>query len=110
MLYNMHPTQKMTFRFEKPAIASLLCGDDLLIEPMSYELKPNTHFNIKMTLTPGSGPTHIEGEVGCSIDWESDSPPEVDHHSVIASTHIPESNEHLFLRIKKRSKIVSINI
>lgn len=105
ILYNLHPTQKMKFRFEQ---SSLLCGDNLLLEPMSGELKPNCHFNIKMTLTPGSEPTHFEGEVGCSIDWESDIDGAGDHISMHASTHVPESSEHLFLRIKKRSKITKV--
>jgi hypothetical protein len=30
---------------------------------MSGELKPNTHVNIKMTLTPSKYPTYFEGEI-----------------------------------------------
>lgn len=48
-------------------------GDNLKLEPMSGELKPNSHMNIKMTLAPSKYPTYFEGEIQCSIDWESGS-------------------------------------
>lgn len=38
-------------------------GDNLKLEPMSGELKPNTHINIKMTLAPSKYPTYFEGEI-----------------------------------------------
>ena len=33
------------------------------LEPMQGELKPNSHFNIKMTLVPAKYPTNFEGEI-----------------------------------------------
>jgi len=67
ILYNMHATQKLRFEFQK---SGLMCGDNLKLEPMSGELEPNSHQNIKMTLIPARFPTNFEGEIQCSIDWE----------------------------------------
>lgn len=75
------------------------------LEPMFGDLKPNSHCNIKMTLTSSRYPTNFEGEICCSIDWE-DSKPE-DTKSLHTNTAMPETSEYLFLRLKKRSKIVS---
>lgn len=72
---------------------------------MSGDLKPNSHCNIKMTLTSSRYPTNFEGEICCSIDWE-DSKAE-DTKSLHTNTAMPETSEYLFLRLKKRSKIVS---
>lgn len=36
---------------------------------MQGELKPNSHLNIKMTLTPSKYPTYFEGEIQTCIDW-----------------------------------------
>jgi hypothetical protein len=48
-----------------------MCGDNLKLEPMSGELEPNSHQNIKMSLIPARFPTHFEGEIQCSIEWET---------------------------------------
>lgn len=76
---------------------------------MSGELKPNTHMNIKMTLAPSKYPTHFEGEIQCSIDWEASGNDlgAIETKSVHTNTNVPDSSEYLFLRLKKRSKIVS---
>jgi hypothetical protein len=87
----------------------ILCecsGDNLKLEPMCGELKPNTHMNIKMTLTPSKYPTYFEGEIQCSIDWESNGQEHMETKSVHTNTNVPDSSEYLFLRMKKRSKIV----
>jgi hypothetical protein len=84
-------------------------GDNLKLEPMLGELKPNSHMNIKMTLEPSKYPTYFEGEIQCSIDWENGG----DHtetKSVHTNTNVPDASEYLFLRLKKRSKIVSFYI
>lgn len=73
---------------------------------MSGELKPNTHVNIKMTLTPSKYPTYFEGEIQCSIDWENQGE-HIETKSVHTNTNVPDASEYLFLRLKKRSKIVS---
>lgn len=72
---------------------------------MFGELKPNTHLNIKMTLEPSKYPAYFEGEIQCSIDWENGEHTET--KSVHTNTNVPESSEYLFLRLFKRSKIVS---
>lgn len=78
---------------------------------MSGELKPNTHLNIKMTLAPSKYPTYFEGEIQCSIDWENNA---ADHKeetkSVHTNTNVPECSEYLFLRLRKRTKIVRLII
>jgi hypothetical protein len=79
-------------------------GDNLKLEPKSGELKPNSHVNIKMTLVPSKYPTYFEGEIQCSIDWEGEGG---EARSVATMTNVPDASEYLFLRLKKRSKIVS---
>ena len=82
-------------------------GDNLKLEPMSGELKPNSHMNIKMTLVPSKYPTYFEGEIQCSIDWEGSGEAH-EARSAHTNTNVPDSSEYLFLRLKKRSKIVRI--
>lgn len=72
---------------------------------MIGELKPNSHVNIKMTLEPSKYPTYFEGEIQCSIDWESNE--HIETKSVHTNTNVNESSEYLFLRLKKRTMIVS---
>lgn len=80
---------------------------------MSGELKPNSHQNIKMTLISSRYPTHFEGEIACQIEWESgDGDATNKHHndakSVVTTTVANDIGEYLFIRLRKRSKIVSI--
>ena len=78
---------------------------------MSGELKPNSHCNIKMTLLPGKYPCNFEGEIQCSIDWENEDKRAMDEaRSVATNTNVPEVSEYLFIRLKKRAKIVSYPI
>jgi len=79
----------------------------LRLEPLKGELKPGAHCNIKMTLVPSRFPTHFEGEIQCSIDWERDQADKIETRSVQTTTALPECAEYLFIRLKKRSKIVS---
>ena len=89
----------------------LFSGDELFLEPMSGELKPNSHCNIKMTLLPGKYPCNFEGEIQCSIDWENEDRRALDEaRSVATNTNVPEVSEFLFIRLKKRAKIVSSEI
>jgi hypothetical protein len=56
-----------------------------------------------MTLMPGKYPCNFEGEIQCSIDWESDAATKMDEaKSVATNTAVPEASEFLFLRLKKR--------
>lgn len=82
-------------------------GDNIKLEPMQGELKPNSHQNIKMTLISSRFPTHFEGEIQCAIDWETEGDiNKQDLKSVHTNTIANESSEFLFLRLRKRSKIV----
>ncbi len=75
---------------------------------MSGELRPNSHQNIKMTLTSARFPTHFEGEIQCAIEWDNgDDANRQEMRSVHTNTAAAESQEYLFIRLKKRSKIVS---
>lgn len=77
---------------------------------MSGELKPNSHQNIKMTLVCSKYPTHFEGEIQCQIEWETDDEPNNKHHdakSVVTTTVANDIGEFLFIRLKKRSLIVT---
>lgn len=47
ILYNLSPNQKMRFEFFK---TGLLCTDNINLMPISGELEPNSHKNIKMIL------------------------------------------------------------
>jgi hypothetical protein len=61
-----------------------------------------------MTLLPGKYPCNFEGEIQCSIDWETESRGVMDEaRSVATNTNIPEVSEFLFIRLKKRAMIVS---
>jgi len=103
ILYNLHQTQKLKFDFQK---SGLMCGDNLKLEPMSGELEPNSHQNIKMSLIPARFPTHFEGEIQCSIEWSTQGEADkVELKSMQgASTCIHDNQEFLFLRLKKRTK------
>ena len=85
-----------------------MCGDNLKLEPMSGELEPNSHQNIKMTLIPARFPTHFEGEIQCSIDWLNQGEEKAEMKSMHTSV-VVNDQEFLFLRLKKRTKFVSIN-
>lgn len=104
ILYNLHQNQKLKFDFQK---SGLMCGDNLKLEPMSGELEPNTHQNIKMTLVPARFPTHFEGEIQCSIEWENQGDEERAEMKSMQTTNLNENQEFLFLRLKKRTKFVS---
>ena len=82
-------------------------GDNIKLEPMQGELKPNSHQNIKMTLISSRYPTHFEGEIQCQIEWESEGDAtKQDLKSVHTVNN--EQSEFMFLRLKKRSKIVML--
>ena len=83
-----------------------MCGDNLKLEPMSGELEPNSHQNIKMTLIPARFPTHFEGEIQCSIDWLNEGEEKAEMKSMKTSI-VVNDQEFLFLRLKKRTKFVS---
>lgn len=102
ILYNLNPTQKLKFDFTK---SGLMCGDNLRLEPMQGELKPNSHFNIKMTLVPARIPTFFQGEIQCQIEWESNDDRKEEARSVHTNTAVNDQTEFLFLRLKKKSKI-----
>ena len=69
-LYNLSQDQKLRFEFEK---TGLLCTDNINLMPISGELEPGTHKNIKMVLKAAQLPTHFEGEIQCEIEWEDTS-------------------------------------
>lgn len=62
-----------------------------------------------MTLISSRYPTHFEGEIQCQIEWENegDDKKAVDLKSVHTNTVATDMAEYLFLRLKKRSKIVN---
>jgi len=104
ILYNLSQTQKLKFDFLK---SGLMCGDNLKLEPMNGDLEPNSHQNIKMTLIPARWPTHFEGEIQCSIDWYTGDEDKQEMRSMHTNTNVNDNQEHLFLRLKKRTKFVS---
>lgn len=105
ILYNMSQTQKLSFEFFK---TGLLCTDNISLMPISGELEPNSHKNIKMVLKAAQLPTIFDGEIMCQIEWEDHAnrgPPTINEtHTGTKSvvTHANE-NEFLFIRLKKRS-------
>ena len=106
ILYNLNPTQKLKFDFDFQK-SNLVWEDELAIEPVRGELKPNSHCNIKMTCIPGKDFCNFEGEIQCSIDWESEGRNIDEARSVATNTAVPEVSEFLFIRLKKRARIVS---
>ena len=102
----MSPNQKLSFEFFK---TGLLCTDNINLMPISGELEPNSHKNIKMILKAAHLPTIFDGEIMCQIEWEDQAnkggPPTINEtHTGTKSvvTHANE-NEFLFIRLKKRS-------
>jgi hypothetical protein len=75
---------------------------------MSGELEPNSHQTIKMTLIPARFPTHFEGDIQCSIDWLNQGEEKAEMKSMHTSVVVNEQ-EFLFLRLKKRTKFVSVS-
>ena len=63
-----------------------------------------------MTLHPSNFPTHFEGEIMCQIDWDNDDMNKHEIKSVHTNTNANENTEYLFLRLKKRSKIVRLGL
>ena len=62
-----------------------------------------------MTLMPSRFPTHFEGEIQCSIDWDEDRDDGKDDlKSMHTNAGVNMNQEFLFLRLKKRTKFVSI--
>ena len=59
-----------------------------------------------MSLTPARFPTHFEGEIQCSINWEANDEDKQEIKSIATNNHV-ENQEFLFLRLKKRTKFVS---
>lgn len=58
-----------------------------------------------MSLIPARFPTHFEGEIQCSIEWESlGDEDKMEMKSMHTNTNINENQEFLFLRLKKRTK------
>ena len=54
------------FEFQKTGLVS---SDELSIEPFSGLVTPNSHVNIKFTLTSSRVPIAFEGEICCRIEW-----------------------------------------
>lgn len=63
-----------------------------------------------MTLLPGKYPCNFEGEIQCSIEWDSDNARHDETKSVATNTVVNEPSEFLFIRLKKRQKIKPINL
>lgn len=61
-----------------------------------------------MSLIPARFPTHFEGEIQCSIEWEAQGDEEKAEMKSMQTTNILENQEFLFLRLKKRTKFVSL--
>jgi len=62
-----------------------------------------------MTLISSRFPTHFEGEIQCAIDWESEGDAtKQELKSVHTNTQGLDTSEYLFLRLKKRSRIVVV--
>lgn len=60
-----------------------------------------------MTLQSARFPTHFEGEIQCNIEWDNEN--DGNKHemkSAHTATAANDWQESLFLRLKKRSKIV----
>jgi hypothetical protein len=84
-VYNKSTTNALKFEF-KPS--GLICGDELIIDPIAGEIPPGGFSSIKLSLIADFRPSIYEGEIECEVDWG-------------------RSKESIFLRLKKR---VDINV
>jgi hypothetical protein len=88
-------------------IISYYSDDVLLIEPGKGKIPPNSHINIKMTLKGSLLPSAYEGEIECLVSWV---PHIIDETVPQAGEVTVIGDEFLYLRVKKRSKIVRLRI
>jgi len=66
ILYNHSKKESLIFEFMK---TGLIFEDELVLEPISGELKPETFITIKMTLNSSSKLSSYDGEIECKIEW-----------------------------------------
>lgn len=111
VIYNRNPALELKFSF-KPT--EIICGDELILDPISGTLGPNSQVPVKLTLNPNRIPTIYEGELECAIEWENTmrqsgriaSRKSLDVKSESASSPGAES---IFLRIKKSTHYESLH-
>jgi hypothetical protein len=104
VIYNRDQHSELKFSFKS---TQLVCGDDLLINPIQGTIAPGSFLPIKFTLNAMSIPTSYEGELECYIEWDLSTKPLKTISSKKSFEIKPESAtyESIFLRIKKRADL-----
>lgn len=104
VIYNRDQHADFKFSFKS---TQLVCGDDLLINPIQGSIAPGSFLPIKLTLNAMSIPTSYEGELECYIEWDITNKPSKTLSSKKSFDMKSESSslESIFLRIKKRADL-----
>ena len=66
ILENVSGEKGFRFEFQKTGLVS---SDELSIEPFSGLVTPNSHVNIKFTLTCSRVPIAFQGQICCRLEW-----------------------------------------
>ena len=103
IIYNKSPNLEFKFTFKETAI---LCGDDLILDPVVGTVIPGSQLPIKLTLNSNRIPTIYEGELECMITWENINKNLVKNNSRKGfDGKEPNLTESIFLRIRKESSV-----
>lgn len=101
VIYNKNPSLELKFSFKDTEI---ICGDDLVLDPVSGTVSPGSQLPIKLTLSSNRIPTVYEGELECMITWENTSKTTGKNNSRKALEGKDSGfSECIFLRIRKES-------
>lgn len=99
IIYNKNPSLEFKFNFKDTEI---ICGDDLVLDPLSGTVSPGSQLPIKLTLTSNRIPTIYEGELECMVTWESTSKAAGKSNSrKVLDGKESSQTESIFLRIRK---------
>ena len=98
-LYNKNPSLELKFTFKE---TDVICGDDIVLEPLSGTVSPGSQMPIKLTLNSSRIPATYEGELECVVSWESiGKVAEKNNSRKTLDNKESVQTESLFLRIRK---------
>jgi hypothetical protein len=98
-LYNRNSSLELKFTFKE---TDVICGDDIVLEPLSGTVSPGSQMPIKLTLNSSRIPATYEGELECVVTWESlGKVAEKNNSRKTLDNKESVQTESIFLRIRK---------
>lgn len=98
-LYNKNSSLELKFTFKE---TDVICGDDIVLEPLSGTVSPGSQMPIKLTLNSSRIPATYEGELECVVSWENTSKATGKNNSrKVLDSKDSVITESIFLRIRK---------